>query len=560
MTLRPDFGSQAGATSGVDRALLFLGFLLLAIAVGQALLLPIYPDEVAYRYFLERFFHTGGVKQSLTPYCAAGFAVAPGPLLWPAAAFWTFIDLLGGTWLSYRLVPVAILATTAAGIGWNGIARGRPAAAIALAVLAFGPGLYGLIILRPEVIILGGGVAVFFIGRTMARANGLPAVLVAGIALVVLQSLVAYIHPKGLYLLLPVLVAIGLGCWRLGGIGRRFVAGLGLGGLALAVALSALGLHSAQFISCPEVPELAAVMTVQSLNPLDLVRDPAGFFAGLGRAFSPDLLAKALAQLEFRPVADAGYLPPIETTGLLEQLANILTKAVLAGLGAFGVYRVAAGLLSSDAHIRMEALVLLATAAALLGPFALNLTRGFYEVSAVIGGVAVVGGLAWALPGRTSVPGGLRVGLRAVAAVFLLGGGLWSQILVLRHYSGPFAAGYEGPSLGARADLAGATARTQDLLARRGPGDLRAAIVDDLTYDALHRLPVLVPITYLGPVLDKPLVLRETLGRLGIGYGITRCGYLPALGAALGAEVLEVSPADPARYDICLYSVNPPAD
>ncbi len=85
----------------------YLEQIAMVIAIGillwglsSALQLPIYPDEVAYRIFLERFFINGGFKQSVTPYCTEGFMVAPPCITSP------LICIMGGIKLISRGVLV----------------------------------------------------------------------------------------------------------------------------------------------------------------------------------------------------------------------------------------------------------------------------------------------------------------------------------------------------------------------------------------------------------------------------------------------------------------------
>lgn len=58
-------------------SLWIMALLLLAITL-VASLLPIYPDEVAYKIFLERYFINGGFKQTVTPY---PFHLTSNPLM-----------------------------------------------------------------------------------------------------------------------------------------------------------------------------------------------------------------------------------------------------------------------------------------------------------------------------------------------------------------------------------------------------------------------------------------------------------------------------------------------
>src|ERR1035437_5353409 len=144
----------------------------LVLVICQARLLPIYPDEVAYKIFLERFFLNGEVKQSLTPYCMEGFrAHVPFPLL-PAAVAWSALQTLGIGGMSFRLVPLVALGGTIGLLVLNGLRRGDAGIWRPLLLLGLGPALYGLVILRPEILVIFTGVVLFFVNRAqIGRAS-----------------------------------------------------------------------------------------------------------------------------------------------------------------------------------------------------------------------------------------------------------------------------------------------------------------------------------------------------------------------------------------------------
>lgn len=246
---------------------------MLTLAVFSAFQLPIYPDEVAYKIFLERFFLNGGFKQSLTPYCAAGFMVPPSTVLVPAAAVWSLIELLGSDWMSYRTLPVlsfifivvmliAYSLQHHARIPWSG-----------LLLVMVGPTIYGLIIFRPEIFILAIGLMIFLICGSMQKKQSWAIRIMLSIFLLMLYSAIAYIHPKALYLSPLVIIGPLLSTPYIKNLSLRFLYICSITLLILWVTISAVSLHKAQFLTCPEVPGIETLMGHQAINPLSIASD-----------------------------------------------------------------------------------------------------------------------------------------------------------------------------------------------------------------------------------------------------------------------------------------------
>ena len=138
-------------------------FLVLVITIYSASHLPIYSDEVAYKIFLERYFLNGGFKQSVTPYCAEGFLVNPAIPLRPAAVLWSLIGYFGEDWISYRILPLLSLMIIISTLIYNGLKNNVGTAWPSILLIGIGPAIYGLVIFRPEIFILLGGLILFFI-------------------------------------------------------------------------------------------------------------------------------------------------------------------------------------------------------------------------------------------------------------------------------------------------------------------------------------------------------------------------------------------------------------
>jgi hypothetical protein len=171
--------------------------LFLCFGLFMALSLPIYPDEVAYRILLERYFQTGGYKQSLLPYCIEGFQVTPPHLLKLSAIFWSFLGQIN-TAFEYRIVPIITLALTLGSLFWFASRNYLRAAPWYLLLFMLGVPVYALVIIRPEIFILFSFAILAISGLFIAKhGNSHPnANLLVAVGVSLLFILVSYIHPK----------------------------------------------------------------------------------------------------------------------------------------------------------------------------------------------------------------------------------------------------------------------------------------------------------------------------------------------------------------------------
>ena len=244
--------------------------------------LPLYPDEVAYRILLERFFISGGYKTSLTPYCTEGFQVVPPHLLKLSAYFWSCLSHINST-ITYRFIPETLLLVSVGSLYWFVSKYGKVINPLFLSLFLLGVSIYGLVILRPEIIIAMALVLLTISGLYISRIESPRPNVSLSIAILVtlLFILVSYVHPKALYLILPTVVVLGLIVQKVFHSPVRVVF---LGIMIYIVLLTtydSVHIHQLGYTSYDAFPEVEKVMKSMSVNILDIFHAPTNFMTDL---------------------------------------------------------------------------------------------------------------------------------------------------------------------------------------------------------------------------------------------------------------------------------------
>jgi hypothetical protein len=510
--------------------ILLLSFLvLLVLLISQACLLPIYPDEVAYKIFLERFFLNGEVKQSVTPFCMEGFrAHVPLPLL-PAAVAWSALQTLGIQWMSFRLVPLVALGGTIGLLVLNSLRCGDAGIWRPLLLLGLGPALYGLVILRPEILVIFAGVVLFFVNRTLAsqhRAGAVTALILLNAAIF---CAIAYVHPKALYLTPLVLLGMIFGCLNLATALQRW--GLLAVGFMLMVGLvsSALSLHRLQFLDCPDVPAIQDILRKQSVNLLTAFSDPEQFSDTLQAALSSETWSNTIEKLQFQADYEVNYLPANEQFDGMANWVNGLILIIFAVALAYIVLKIlCVGMRRSWAE-RRELALICALAAAFLFPAVANLTRHWYETSFLVGAIAVIAALLYPIKISEKPFGPALLIANGIAGTALAIGAVMTFLVIRTHLSEPLKTGFAGTSAFVKADPGDVSRVVASTVAKYGIDPRQAIIVDDMTYGPLRSHPIVVPITYLGHAISRLDVLATSLRKISAHVSLTACDETEAL-------------------------------
>lgn len=519
---------------------------------------PIYPDEVAYRLFLERFFVADGLKQSVTPYCAEGFLVAPPTLLLPAAATWSLLSFFGGGYWSYRIVPAVCWLIIFASLYWHGRRHGSQSFWLLLLLLLPGPSIYSLILLRPEIVLLMLGVLIYVWGSNQILSSRFIPVLLSALLIGFIYSLALYMHPKIVYLAPALVLALSLRFRDLPTAPMRFtflVAGYMLiGGLVL----SAIWLHKLQYTSCAAYPALAETMNMQAVNPLQFFSAPIQFFVKLKEAFSPSLWALTAERLSYWSEYQVAFLPG--TVAATSTLVIIRCVVVIAFTLVVVTSFVSQIKTLSNKPTRSKfwpAILLLTVGLGLIGPFLLNLKRHFYDVSLLASSIVVIACLTQTLlfEKNQSTSEFKRRVLKVALPFILLCMGILGTIMNV-HFVKRFLAGYEGPSISIQKlpEQKRLAVRISQSLEKIGVANHEPLLIDDFTYDWVWEHPRLYPITYMTvhPSVVKDVAIN--LASYDIHYGVVRCSYLASIKPLVPVSVVETI-RSPIIEDICVFTL-----
>lgn len=518
--------------------------LVVVIVLISAVLLtvfsPIYPDEVAYKIFLERYFITGGFKQSVTPFCPTGFMVKPGISLIPSAIIWSFVSHLGDTWLSYRLIPYICLFTIYGLLGWYNFKQGNHTFWPLLLISILGPTLYGVILFRPEIIILAASMILFTLAIEMLGCRVIQ-LLVYSFLVLLIFSLIAYIHPKALYLSVLVMTACTFGCLNLKRIYFRAIYATVVFVVLFVIICATLRLHLAGFLSCGTVPAINKAMQHQAANPIQIFQQPHLFFHNLHEAIKWQEWRKTLLLMTFHPPYSVGYLPNNKIK--LELIANVFIKISVILLFVYVVIKSLYCLFFlKDKVARKQFYLIIGIMLGLFTPYVLSIAKHFYEASSFAISLMIVGMLLWPLEsnlnrrGLSFWPGYLYSGM----ASFMILLGMACAVISYYDFTLPFRGGYQGPSQTYAIHRRALVRKINNLLLMHHVPNITPIIVSDVTYDAVKYHPIVLPITYLmlGWTYEPDAVLK-TLKYYHTEFGVVSCSLYDSFSSLVPTRLIE---------------------
>lgn len=503
--------------------------LLLCVGLLQAGLAPIYPDEIAYKIFFERYFISGGYKQSVTPFCD-NFLMRPGLALLPAAWFWSGISWLGSGWFSYRLVPYAGLGAIFVVLARTNIRHGNRNFLPLLLPITMGPALYGLLLLRPEITILTLCAILYALAELMLAMHRARDLYTYALAVLLVFCLAVYIHPKALYLLATVGTLAFATSSNLQKPLQRvtYLAGFMLG--AVLITLTALKLLVPQFLECKSLPvieqKIERIMGLQAVNPLDLVNNREQFLTAMTLAIKSRLWRDTINRFEYQNEYQINYLPAKDSLSWFDMAANTGIIAIFVILLLYITTKSRACFLQLTEPTEKKRFALVfSIAAALFIPFLLNLTRAFYDESFLFGSILIVAGLLRSF----KVPryDGDIPFARKLFHVLAIGISALCLLCSYFDFTVPLLQGYQGPSLSYKTDKEKIGEEIQRALDAAAVLPADSLIVDDLTYDAVREHPIVLPVTYL------LIAERAAKGAMNMyaekyhaSFGIIRCSIL----------------------------------
>lgn len=506
-------------------------------------LFPIYPDEIAVRFWLSRLPYDFPEKISGQPTCLSTFTNSiPATMYLPGLINWAINGWLDNIPV-LRQVGLTVAFSWVAGLSFYLYARvknftipgkvqlGRSPMVLYIAgfmITLFSVGVFPFFLITnrseqlilPSVILL---VAIFLISRHSGEKDhgwsraGLLILYFTAI------SLILYGHPKGLFLT-PFFIVVGL---ELSSHIRS--------PWPFAFVMALLGLHIAQEISavkyslmCSELPQFEAMVKKDILDPAQLFYDPRRF---LDQAYNSCLnFPRYLHQLGFQQFTDINYLidQPLTSSA---KLANIFIKLNIA------VEFLALLILLPVRYYRKDVvagqfvsvnLVLLVLLSCTMISAIFNLPKNWYDAGYLYALLLII--LIFFI-GENYPDIFQRTGARKV--MFYLGCVAFLSQAVLIHRNLPaFMKGYAGPGVSiAKYD---STKELNDLAAASLACDIdsvqsKKVIVDDYTYLYFHKSKLPMAITYIGLYYNgDDLSIRQFLSKADSDGLVVHCSSMPA--------------------------------
>ncbi|NDE89973.1 MAG: hypothetical protein EB059_02380 [Alphaproteobacteria bacterium] len=305
----------------------FLALIISAVVVFIAnmhiwSLLPIYSDEISYRFFSTRALLDDWKRIALFPTCVSTNYL-PIPLIFYPASFVLSAYALFEDMQLYRYFGIAVFIGTCifAGLTLSRLVGNKKlvlivASALTLMALFVGvlPSL--LVMLRPEHLIY---LSVIFSCWVIMRKSATPPYL-ALFFMLLFYSMAIYQHPKEVYFAPGIAFIIIVAA-------RRWLALQGAA-LALLVAITVCGISFglAQFLHCPESPTLEGSISYQNISPLEAVKSPETFIKDVYTLTTTRSWAGIFKKMTFQDMYDGGgstgYLPGIDKQAPAVKTAN----------------------------------------------------------------------------------------------------------------------------------------------------------------------------------------------------------------------------------------------
>ncbi len=551
-----------------------LMFAALGIGLFMALRLPIYPDEVAFRILLERFFQSGGYKTSLTPYCVEGFQVVPPHLTKLSAIAWSLLGQINSA-IAYRLFPSTLLVLSLGSLYWYVRRHYKGTNPWFLVLFVPGVSIYALVILRPEIFIATSMVILAISGLSVARIdNSNPGnLLLISVIVTVLFILVSYVHPKALYLVLPTLITLGLVFEKVIHSPIRVACVTMLVFSVILTTYDSIHIHSLGYVSCKSFPEIQNKMTSMGVNILGVFDNLSNFISDLSIANDKMRYDRTLSQLIFRSDYDSAVLPNVPASFLLIKVVNFMIKVAALATFAYVTFITILNAIKliRKRRIEREFLVYLGIGAVAACQFYLNSTKNWYDISLSIfslGILAFIGSNISQLNTETpstkviDITANMLQWAIAFAALFSLG-------INYQFIYSEFVHGYVGPGISTQMPLSQIERFIQTQFKYDYEDNSRPIITDDLTYHPFRAHAKIYPVTYLllnanqralqPNANNEPASVIDVVLNGGRLTGITRCNLWSVFDSTWKTTLLDrrtfITDQDIA-IDICRWEVH----
>ena len=535
-------------------------FVVLLLTLLLASRFPIYPDEVAYRILLERFYLSGGFKTSLLPYCLDGFEVAPPLILKGTAIFWSVLSHINPNVL-YRWLPSFFLITSFASFYLFIHRYGRINSPWYLMLFVSGVSIYGLSIFRPEVLIALAMLWIAIIGLYVIRERSLShkAIIILGGFLLSIFYITGYVHPKALYLILPVVLVFTLM------INVCLDSAISVFVLLLMISFTFLDtfylikIHNLGYVSCSNFNDVEVVMKTQGVNVISLFTHPNDFLNNFFLANNHIKYLEFFHKVGFHSSSEVGFIPNIHKN-FLTLVADIFVYftilSTLTVLLAFVILK-----FKMSWRERREYWLFLSLLVVVFFQFFLNAVRHWYDISLTIFSLGFLTFLALNLKlgeTRTSV---FRLFIRVSDKLqsFLIIAILLSLAVNFLYIYKKFDNRYVGPGLSTKINFNELNKAAQFKFRFDYHDTALPIIVDDLTYHAFFRHRKVYPVTYLLIYARKnPKTIDIVVNNRSL-TAITQCGYMEAFRVERKVKFLDKMvyvDGEGINYEICKWEAS----
>lgn len=511
---------------------------LLFIACYLTSFASLFPDEIAYKIFLERYFLNGGLKQTVTPYCEGEFLLAPGLFLIPAAAIWSLVTKLGTSYFSYRFLSYVGLFTIFAVLATVNLQKGRNGFWPLLLLVTFGPVLYGITLFRPEIVILTSSVVLYALGHSMLYDTKPWPVIIKSFFALLIFDLCLYMHPRAVYMGLIIAGLVGIGVMKQSGRYQKIAYGCICAVLIAVMTSQALELNGKQFMQChSSLPEIEAhfsdLMQSHAANPMDLIKNPPHFFSNLAATVSEPSLQKGLNGVLYQTIYQDNFLPRKDLLTEWDKSANVMTVVVIIGYLGYIFYKVFICFRRLKDKVEKTRLVFVSLVIiSLLVPICFSIVKQFYEISFLVFSLMVSATLLYSFlipeTGQETAPKtrGLIAIVHNMFCIVMIGGSIICCALSYNNFTIGFKKGFVGPGVGYNTDWEALSARIQFALRNASIGQDEPLFVDDLTYGAVRNHPLVISVSHFSLIAGVlPRAIRYYSVERGIRYGVMRCKY-----------------------------------
>jgi hypothetical protein len=523
----------------------------LVIRVWQ--LFPIYPDEIAYRFFTARAFFDGFERLALMPFCGATSSVKIPIVYYPAAIAYSSYSLIADVAYN-RLVAVAFLVagfavfaialknlSTAAGPTQRTAGGDTSAVRLALCATLL---MCCIGVLPATYVILRGESASYILTPLLIlcfspfrpKRTAVASLMAAGVLL--LFTMAVYAHPKFLYFVPAVAISLVVLLWQ------RSRVGLSIALLCLFWAtIEGLRIDYLQFVTCSETPQFQSLLGSFNIDPTSAFLHPVVFFQSVFENMNIERLAAVIQKTSFVEHYDVDYLPGLHTD-IFADVANALIAGcwiLLAGISiaaviwyCWRIYTRARGTGASPERSKWPELLgclgMICLYLAVTVHFVLNKTAWWYDCANWFFLYTLLGMSSLLRITRSqAVTGWMQVSVKGAAwvgvAVIVAAAAVSTYVSGETFYRS-FREGFSGPGQSiAKRDVQTTKRNIQSALNQCGLSSTSPRlIVDDVTYPVLEHSSKPLLVTYAIRVLsaDQAIERAKALGSSGIVF---QCGF-----------------------------------